>query len=265
MLTRFPLSAVNASSVGSKGERRPSVNTADTNEVTFYMKTREYLKSLSFANPQITFAPDFEHYRIYDDFVCDRMLEEGVDHPGEYSGQASIKLVCTQHPFSLEEGMYDPRGCEKKQRAYTQEWVEYLKSEKMPVKEIHVCSAVDQIVFDALCCQDSLESLRIKWLRCKQIDDIVRLKKLKKLFLERASSLLDITPIVSLENLEVLILGETKKIIDYSALSALKKLKVLGICNYRTSINVTIKVKDLDFISEMPNLEYVDFMDVRLI
>ncbi len=101
MLTRFPLSAVNASSVGSKGERRPSVNTADTNEVTFYMKTREYLKSLSLANPQITFAPDFEHYRIYDDFVCDRMLEEGVDHPGEYSGQASIKPVCSQHPFSL--------------------------------------------------------------------------------------------------------------------------------------------------------------------
>jgi hypothetical protein len=52
---------------------------------------------------------------------------------------------------------------------------------------------------------------------------------------------------------------------DYSALSALKKLKVLGICVYRTSTNVTIKVKDLDFISEMPNLEYVDFMDVRLI
>ncbi|MBO4769190.1 MAG: hypothetical protein J5563_00205 [Clostridia bacterium] len=65
------------------------------------MKIREYFKSLSLANPQITFAPDFEHYRIYDDFVCDRMLEEGVDHPGEYSGQASIKPVCSQHPFSL--------------------------------------------------------------------------------------------------------------------------------------------------------------------
>ncbi len=47
-----------------------------------------------------------------------------------------------------------------------------------------------------------------------------------------------------------------------SVCSALKKLKVLGICNYRTSINVTIKVKDLDFIFGMPNLEYVDFMDV---
>ena len=78
MLTRFPLSAVNASSVGSKGERIPSVNTADTNEVTFYMKIREYLKSLSFANPQITFAPDFEHYRIYDDFVCERLKKLSI-------------------------------------------------------------------------------------------------------------------------------------------------------------------------------------------
>ena len=34
---------------------------------------------------------------------------------------------------------------------------------------------------------------------------------------------------------------------------------------YRTSTTTTIKVKDLDFISKMPGLEYVDFHDVRLI
>ena len=230
-----------------------------------FLKTTDYIKILSTANPQITFASVFDHDRLYEDFVCDRMHEEGVDHPKDYSGQPSVKLVCSQHPVGINEYLSDPKGWEKKQRAYTQEWVEYLKSEALPVKEIHVCSAVNQKVFDALCYQKNLESLRIKWLQARQIDQIVNLKNLKKLFLERASSLLDIAPITHLENLEVLILGETKKISDYSSLAVLKKLKVLGICAYRASTNAAIKVNDLDFISKMPCLEYVDFQDVRLI
>ena len=229
------------------------------------MKTSDYIRKLSQANPQITFAPVPDHHRLYEDFVCDRMHEKGVDHPKDYSGQSSVKLVCSQHPVGIDEYLSDPKGWEKKQRAYTQEWADYLKSETLPVKEIHVCSAVNQKVFDALCRQENLESLRIKWLQCKQIDRIVNLKNLKRLFIERASSLLDIAPITHLENLEVLILGETKKISDYSSLAALKKLKVLGICAYRASTNATIKVKDLDFISKMTGLEYVDFHDVRLI
>ena len=229
------------------------------------MKTSDYIKELSLANPQITFAPDLDHYRLYEDFVCDRSREEGVYHPEDYSGQSSVKLVCSQHPVGIDEYVSDPKGWEKKQRAYTREWADYLERETLPVKEIHVCSAVNQKVFDALCCQENLESLRIKWLQGKQIDRIVNLKNLKKLFLERASSLTDIAPLTHLENLEVLILGETKKISDYSPLVALKKLKVLGICAYRTSVNATIKVKDLGFISKMPGLEYVDFHDVRLI
>lgn len=233
--------------------------------MTSYKKTREYLKALSLANPKIEFAPDFEHCRIYEDFVRDLRSGEFVERPGQYTGQSSMCLVCSQHSFSLAEGMSDPKGCEKKQRQYTQGWVDYLKSEKLPVKELHVCSSVNQEVFDALCCQDSLESLRIKWLRCKEIDGIVKLRNLKKLFLEKASSLTDIAPLAKLDGLEVLILGDTNKITDYSALSALKKLKVLGICGYSTNVNAAIKVDDLGFISELPELEYVDFMDCRLI
>ena len=229
------------------------------------MKTCDYLKKLASANPQITFAPEYDHYRLYEDFVCSRTHEKGIEHPEDYSGQSSMKMVCSQHPIWIHEYLSDPKGWEKKQRAYTREWVEFLKSETLPVKEIHVCSAVNQKVFDALCCQENLASLRIKWLQAKQIDRIVKLKNLKKLFLERASSLSDIDPLTHLENLEVLILGETKKISDYSPLAELKKLKVLGICAYRTSVNATIKVKDLGFISKMPGLEYVDFHDVRLI
>lgn len=226
------------------------------------MKTKDYIKALSLSNPQIRFASAEEHYRIYYEFVRSLMHEEGALHPQDYRGQEAVNIVCSQHPVGVEEYLSDPKGWEKKQRLYTAEWVEFLNRERLPAKEIDVCSIVNQKVFDALCRQEGLESLRIKWLRCKQIEEIVRLKNLKKLFFGRASSLTDLSPLAKLENLEVLILGETKKIVDYSPLAALKKLKVLGICTY---LYGTVGVKDLGFISEMPSLEYVDFVDVRLV
>ncbi len=230
------------------------------------MKTNDYIHALSSAFPKIEFASN--HERIYDDFVRSLMHEEEltVSHPQEYSGQKVMKLVCSQHSMTMEyTSSPDPQEFERRQRKYTAEWVQFLNHEKMPVKEIDVCSSVNQKIFDALCAQDNLESLRIKRLTCKQIDEIVKLKNLKKLFLQNASTVMDISPLAHLENLEVLILGETKKVDDYSALASLKRLKVLGICGYQASVNSVIKVKDLDFISELPALEYVDFIDVRLL
>ncbi len=63
----------------------------------------------------------------------------------------------------------------------------------------------------------------------------------------------------------MLVLGQTVKIHDYSALAKLKNLKVLGICASPVSRSTTIKVTDLEFIKEMPSLEYVDLAGVRLI
>ena len=227
------------------------------------MKSDAYFKALAQSYPQIEFASD--HGRIYDDFVRSLISEPIIEHPREYSGQTTVRMICSQYPFSLDEGIADPKACERRQREYTAEWVRFLNAEKLPVKEIDVCSSVDQNVFDALCTQETLESLRIKQLKCKRIDGIVKLKNLKKLYLGRASAITDISPVTMLPALETLVLCETTKITNYSALGALKKLKVLGICGSRTSVSSVIKVKDLDFISELPSLEYVDLIDVRII
>lgn len=218
--------------------------------------------------PNLKFAE--EHYRIYDDFVPDLIHRDDltVYHPNEYNGQSVIRLVCSQHPIITEFRAFSDeelKEIDRLQRRYTDEWIRFLCTEKLPVKEVDVCSTVNQKVFDALCNQESIESLRIKYLKCKEINDISKLKNLKKLYLERASSLTDISPISLLEHLEVLILGETTKIHDYSALKELKKLKVLGICSARTSYNTVIKAIDINFIEEMPSLEYVDLSDVRLV
>lgn len=225
------------------------------------MKAHELIENLISSYPNIEFAS--EHWRIYEEFVRSLMHEEGVLHPGDYRGQESAKLVCAQHPFTIEECINDPKLVERRQREYTDEWVRFLNGEKLPLREVDVCSSVNQKLFDALCTQSSIESLRIKWLRCSRMDKIAGLKRLKKLYIGRASSLIDISPIANLGNLETLVLCEPKKVFDFSPLCKLKKLKVLGICGSYTE-NTTIKMKDLDIISQMPSLEYVDFMDVRL-
>ncbi|MBR7033594.1 MAG: hypothetical protein IKI03_08205 [Clostridia bacterium] len=224
------------------------------------------VETLSKKLPQTEFASD--HSRIYEDFVRDlrvRPIPE-VYHPQEYKGEESVRLVVSQHPiYSIDEVISgsDLKEYDRVQRRYTDDWVLFFKNEKMEAKEVHISTRVNQKVFDALCVQENIESLRIKWLDCKKINDVVKLRNLKKLFLESAPAVSDISPIASLSNLEVLILGQTTKAYDYSSLSALKKLKVLGICSYQTSTDTVIRVKDLDFISEMPALEYVDVIDAR--
>ena len=229
------------------------------------MKTDLYLTELSNSLPNVEFATN--HSRIYDDFVRSLMWcgdDLTVRHPREYSGQEAVKLVCSQYENVFEYlSAGDPKEYERMQRRYTAEWVRFLQTETLPVKEVHVCSSVNQKIFDALCRQNTIESLRIKRLTCKLIDAIVSLRSLKKLFIECGSSITDISPLAGLTGLEVLILGQTKNVHDYSALAALKSLKVLGICSYPTYINATIKADDLSFLKELPSLEYVDIMDVR--
>ena len=219
--------------------------------------------------PNVEFAVD--HSRIYDDFVRSLMFcddEIMVEHPQDYSGQEAIKLVCSQHQMyeSVFENLSadDPKEYKRMQRRYTAEWVRFLQTETLPVKEVHVCSNVNHNIFDGLCRQNTIESMRIKRLTCKHIDEISNLHSLKKLFIECGSSITDVSPLAGLTGLEVLILGQTKNVHDYSALAALKSLKVLGICSYQTALNTTIKVDDLGFLKELPSLEYVDIIDVRL-
>ncbi|MBO6061763.1 MAG: hypothetical protein J6P98_06600 [Clostridia bacterium] len=231
------------------------------------MKAADHYSDLKKALPNVEFAVD--QSRIYDDFVRDLSLRDDieVEHPQEYSGQEAIKLVCSQHRMYESVTEYlsadDPKEFERRQRRYTAEWVRFLRNEKLPVREVHVCSSVNQKVFGALCSQTSIESLRIKRLMCRKIDGIENLSSLRKLFIESGSSIEDISPIAKLPGLEVLILGQTKKVHDYSPLAALKRLKVLGICMYRSSVSGNIKADDMSFLKDLPALEYADIADVR--
>lgn len=198
-----------------------------------------------------------EHYKIYEDFVRDLRYNNKypfVHYPEEYKCEKVIKLCPSQHQAVSDY----------QQWKITSSWVKYLSNNILPLQEVQVCTRMNQAVFDAVCNQTSIRSLRIKQLTAKSIDNIIKLKNLEKLFIESGSSVEDITPITKLTQLKVLILGNTKRIADYSCLKLLQNLKVLGICAYQAQYNTFIEMDSDRFIFEMPGLEYVDIQDVRI-
>ena len=199
-----------------------------------------------------------DHSRIYEDFVRDLRHDDRypfIRNVEDYKGESVIKLCPTQHQFVTSY----------QQAKITEEFVKFLSKDTYPIVEMQVCTLANQKVFDAICNQSNLETLRIKCFKGNDISNIAKLTKLKKLFIESGAGIKDITPLSNMEQLEVLILGDTKNVYDYSCLSKLKNLKVLGICLYQTNYaGSKLKMKSEEFVKNMPNLEWVDFIDCNI-
>lgn len=202
--------------------------------------------------------PCGDHSRIYNDFVRDLRHDDRypfIRSVEDYKGESVIKLCPAQHQFVTAY----------QQAKITKEFIKFLSEDTYPIAEMQVCTLANQKVFDAICNQSNLESLRIKRFKGKYISNIAKLTKLKKLFIESGAGIEDITPLSEIDQLEVLILGDTKKIHDYSCLSKLQNLKVLGICLYQTNYSGSkLKMESDEFIKDMPNLEWVDFIDCNI-
>ena len=207
------------------------------------------------------FATNEEHWAIYGSrFVRDMRWDKAAEipicvYPEDYQGQEAIMLAPSQH-----EGVLMTAAEQKK---VTARWASFLAAQKLPLREVQTVTSLVQKVFDALCCQDSIESLRIKWLNCKDLSQIGKLKNLKKLFIEVGSRIEDISPLTEMEHLEVLILGSTVKVTDYSLLKNLKDLRVFSVLEGRNYPDSRLKIDSIDFLYEMPCLEYVDLVDVK--
>ena len=202
--------------------------------------------------------PCEEHYRIYEDFVRDLRHDDRypfIKNVNDYNGESVIKLCPSQHQFVTSY----------QQKKITDNFCEFLLKETYPIVEMQVCTIANQKVFDAICHQNNLESLRIKCFNGADISEIVKLTKLKKLFIESGAKIKDISPLAELKQLEVLILGNTKQIGDYSCLAELQNLKVLGICQYQAGCNEKpLRMTNDEFIQNMPRLEWVDLVDCKV-
>ena len=119
------------------------------------------------------FATNEEHYEIYGSRFVRDLREEITNipicvYPEDYKGEPSIMLAPSQH-----EGVLMTAA---DQKMVTGQWVSFLSGLKLPLREVQTVTSLSQKAFDALCRQESIESLRIKWLNCKDLSQIVRLK-----------------------------------------------------------------------------------------
>ena len=205
------------------------------------------------------YITDENAYKLpQNDFVPDLRWNEAIPmlyFCEEYDGTETVKLACTQHSFVSAY----------RQKQITKAWAEFLRREQYPMKTVQFCTRTPQSIFDAICTQKSITSLRFKWLATPTIEAIAQMKQLKALQISSGSSMIDLSPLSELTELETLVLGSTKKVTDYSPLGKLKNLKELVICSYPTHAPADIMTMESDaFLEEMPQLDYIDFGDVRI-
>ena len=204
------------------------------------------------------YMTDEAAYKLPDEILPDLRQDQSIPtlhFCEEYDGAVTVKLACSQH-----SGVSDYR-----QKQITKAWAEFLCREQYPMKTVQFCTRTPQSVFDAICSQNRITSLRFKWLAVSTIDAIAQMKQLKALQIECGSSITDLSPLSELTELETLVLGSTVKVTDYSPLGRLKNLRQLVICSYSTRIPADVMTMESDaFLEEMPQLEYIDLGEVRI-
>ena len=182
----------------------------------------------------------------------DEPQKKSVIEVSEYNGESELIINCTQ----LGDSFTPQYKSAKEKKRVLQEWCDFLRNNKTAFTELSFCTRMPQELFDAVCEQENLISLDVKWGVYPDISKLANLTKLRYLsicgdglgpkyiqvdslfFLTRMKQLRffsflmarlkskDYTPVLSLENVEYLSLRpckETKKL--YNDIIKLPKLK----------------------------------------
>jgi len=170
----------------------------------------------------------------------------------EYKGQEHLCIACTQLPEAEYTEAFGVPGYTKRERKrILVEWIEFLQTNKKAFRALHFNSRVPQELFDAACCQENLEELRLKWGAYSDLSALRRLKKIKFLDIGSGAGVRDISVLGDLETIIILEIENFKRIEDYAILARLNKLEQLIIY---PGLYGRIPMKDLEFVREMKSL-----------
>ena len=89
--------------------------------------------------------------------------KKSITYTSEYNGEENLSLWITQLGVTPKE-----------QKQIIKDWVEFIPSMKN-LKYLWIQSRVNQEIFDAVCQNDSIVSLYIKWSGVKRIDKLSKL------------------------------------------------------------------------------------------
>ncbi|MCL2203729.1 MAG: hypothetical protein FWB88_07300 [Defluviitaleaceae bacterium] len=187
----------------------------------------------------------------------------------EYQGQAYIQLACTQLVGSNEPGFGYPglteMACslkeqEKKQKQIIDEWIAFFKTNPKALTGVLFRTGITQKVLEAVCHQENLEILRIKWGTQLDLSVLQNVPKLKALYFDGfRSPLPNVSFLDCLQNLSVLNLYSINNIEDFSPLYRMKNLEELSISGKASTKGKRIIFKDVEFLQNCPNLKMFGF------
>lgn len=195
----------------------------------------------------------------FDYFHRDEESPRSVIEVSEYNGETALTINCTQ----LGD-MFTPQfDTAKKKKRVVSEWIDFLSENTTAFTELNFGTNLPQELFDAICRQENLRKLNIKWGRYSDISNISNLKQLTYLHIGGGAGVQSIESLSNLENLVALSIESFHKIDDYSLLSRLKNLESLSIEGDSLSPKY-ISINSLDFLRDMKQLRFFRLLSARL-
>jgi hypothetical protein len=191
----------------------------------------------------------------------------------EYQDQAYIQLACTQLVGSNTSGFGSPNSSEmecslkeqeKKQKQIIDEWIEFFKTNPKALSGVLFRTGITQALLEAVCHQENLEILRIKWGTKLDLSVLQNVPKLKSLYYDGfRSPLSNVSFLESLQNLRVLNLYSINNIEDFSPLYCMKNLEELCISGKASGKRIIFT--DIEFLRNHPNLKMLGcgYMEVK--
>ena len=177
----------------------------------------------------------------------------------EYAGESVCTINCTQ----LGDSFTPQYKTAKEKKRVLREWCDFLSSNTTAFTELSFSTRMPQELFEAVCSQQNLIKLNIKWGVYSDLSKITDLKKLKYLHIGSGASVQSIEPVTQLKNLVALSVENFQKIDDYSLFSELKNLESLSIEGNGLAPKY-IHVKSLEFLKDMNQLRFFRFLTARL-
>lgn len=186
-------------------------------------------------------------------------FEESIKFKGsisrvdQYKGDENLFLACTQLGTSV-----------KYQQEVINGWCDLFNHTKLPVKKLWVTSRISQRIFDAICCQDQLEGLWIKWGVYPDISNIAKLANLQFLHLGGGASISDLSAIIKLKKLASLETDCLYNISNYSFLSKMKNIIDLSIEGDPLASMKKVTLNSLQFLEMMPQLQRLNLTMTKI-
>ena len=127
----------------------------------------------------------------YDYYFKNENRPKSIVEVFEYNGESAIIINCTQ----LDDSSNSKYKTAKARKNVVNEWCDFLIKNPTAFTELTFCTRMPQELFNAVCSQQNLKKLYIKWGVYPDISKISNLVNLEFLHLGSGSSVGSIEPI----------------------------------------------------------------------